>query len=57
VMPFRAQQPNAEHGLASVVLRSERDAAQRGGWLPTMALSSVGETLLWLERSPSMLWL
>jgi hypothetical protein len=47
---------DAEHGLASVVLHGERDAVQRGGWFPGMALPSAGETSSWLEHSPFVLW-
>jgi hypothetical protein len=57
MMSFRARRWDAEHRLASVVLRSERDAALRDGWFSAMALPSTGETLSWLEHSPSMLWL
>jgi hypothetical protein len=57
MMPFWAQQWDAEHGFASVVLCSERDSARRGGWFLDMALPSAGETLSWLEHSPSMLQL
>jgi hypothetical protein len=52
-MPIRAQRWDVKHGLASVVLRVEHDAAQRGGWFPAMAPPSTGETLSWLEHSPS----
>jgi hypothetical protein len=52
---FRARWWDAEHGLQLVVLHGERDAAQKGGWLPSTTPPSVGETLSWLECSPSML--
>jgi hypothetical protein len=57
VTPFRAQRWDAEHSLALVVLRGERDAAQSCGWFPAAAPPSAAETLLWLEHSPSMLQL
>jgi hypothetical protein len=47
-MPIQARRWDAEDGLASVVLHGECDAARRGGCF-------LGETLSWLERSPSML--
>jgi hypothetical protein len=51
---IRAWRWDAEHGLVSVVLRVERDAARRGGWFSAAAQPSAGETLSWLERSRSM---
>jgi hypothetical protein len=55
VMPFWAWRWDAEHGLASIFLSSERNAGRRGGWFPAVAPPSTGETLSWRELSPSML--
>jgi hypothetical protein len=55
--PTLTRRGDAEHGLASIVLRGERDTARRGGWFSVMEPPSAGETSSWLERSPSMLWL
>jgi hypothetical protein len=54
---IRSRRWDVEHELASVVLHGEHDATRRGGWFLAMAPASAGETLSWLERSPSMLWL
>jgi hypothetical protein len=55
VAPVPARWEDAEPGLGLVVLRGEHDIARRGGWFPTVAPSSVGETPSWLEGSLSML--
>jgi hypothetical protein len=54
-MSIWVQRCDAEHGLPSIVLRGEHDAARRGGWFLAVAPLSVGETLPLLESSPSML--
>jgi hypothetical protein len=53
--PIRARWWDADDELASVDLRGEHDAAQRGGWFPATEPLSAGETLSWLEHSSSML--
>jgi hypothetical protein len=42
-MPFRAWRWDAEHGLASIFLSSERNAGRRGGWFPAVAPPSKGK--------------
>jgi hypothetical protein len=57
MMPIPARRGDAEHGLVLAILHGEHDAARRGGWFPTTAPPSTGQTSSWLEHSPSMLWL
>jgi hypothetical protein len=47
--PTLARWGNAEHGLASAILRGEHDAARRGGWFLATEPPSAGETSSWLE--------
>jgi hypothetical protein len=52
-----AQHGDVECRIALVALRGDHDVAQRDGSFLAVAPPFVGETSLWLERSPSMSWL